>query len=102
MYKSNDEAYPPADALTLPPRRGRRPTTIRGPLHLQCDDNRDDALLRELIQEAAVWPGVQASPLPLGGADLVSLRLDKKLAAGPAPSFITGREFGRVLFGAPT
>lgn len=102
MDKSIDEADPPADALTFPVRKGRRPVTIRGPLHIQRDDNGDEGLLRELIDEVAAWPGVEAFPLPIGSSDLVSLRLDKKLAADPASIFITDREFGRVLFGAPT
>ena len=102
MDKSINEAYPPADALTFPIRRGLRPTTIHGPLHVQVDDHGDDGLLRDLIEEVAVWPGVEARALPIGNSDLVSLRLDKELAAGLGSIFITGREFGRVLFGAPT
>jgi len=102
MDESIDEAHPPADALTFPTRRGMRPTTIHGPLHVQVEDHGDDGLLRDLIEEVAAWPGVEASPLPIGSSDLVSLRLSKELAAGLASIFITGREFGRVLFGAPT
>ena len=102
MDKSIDGAYPPADALTFPIRRGTRPTTIHGPLHIQVEDNGDDGLLRDLIEEVAAWPGVDARPLPIGSSDLVSLRLDQELAADLEPIFITEREFGRVLFGAPT
>jgi len=102
MDRSINEAYPPADALTFPVRRGMRPTTIHGPLHVQVNDNGDDGLLRDLIEEVAAWPGVEASPLPVGSSDLVSLRLDEEFAAGLASIFITDREFGRVLFGAPT
>jgi hypothetical protein len=90
------------EPLTLPRRRGRRPTTIRGPLHVQCSDHGDERLLRDLVGEVIAWPGVEASPLPLGSADLVCLRLNEGQATADRSSFITGTEFGRVLFGAPT
>jgi len=102
MHKVVNQAYPPAGALTFPIRRGVRPTTIHGPLHVQVDGNGDDGLLRDLIEEIAAWPGVDARPFPIGSSDLVSLRLDEEFAAGLASDFITDREFGRVLFGAPT
>ncbi|MBV9488924.1 MAG: hypothetical protein JO069_04260 [Verrucomicrobia bacterium] len=102
MAKSIDERYPPAGALTLPFRRGRRPTTLRGPLHVQAGEHGDDGILRDLVEEVAAWPGVEASPLPIGNSDLVSLRLDKRLATGLGSMLISDREFSRVLFGAPT
>jgi hypothetical protein len=40
--------------------------------------------------------------LPVGSADLVSLQVGEDVANGDPSVFITGREFGRVLFGAPT
>ena len=89
---------------TLSNRRGKRPITIRGPLHVQCSDHGDDGALRHLVKEVVAWPDieVEASPLPVGNADLVSLRVAKEVATGDASVFISGREFGRVLFGAPT
>jgi hypothetical protein len=89
---------------TLSNRRGKRPITIRGPLHVQCSDYGDDRALRHLVEEVMAWPDieVEASPLPVGSADLVSLRVAKDVATGDASIFISGREFGRVLFGAPT
>jgi hypothetical protein len=86
----------------FPNRPGRRPITIRGPLHVQCGDYGDDRALRRLVEDVAAWPDVEASPLPIGSADLVSLRVAKEAATGDPSAFITGREFGRVLFGAPT
>jgi hypothetical protein len=87
---------------SLPNRRGKRPITIRGPLHVQCSDNGDDRALRRLVDEVITWPHVEASPLPVGRADLVSLRISEDVATGDPSVFITGREFGRALFGAPT
>lgn len=90
------------DALNLPIRTGKRPITIRGPLHVQCSNHGDDRLLRQLVEEVANWPGIEARPFPVGSADLVSFRVGEDLATDDASIFITGREFGRVLFGAPT
>ena len=87
---------------SLPNRRGKRPITIRGPLHVQCGDHGDDRELRHLVDEVIAWPHIEAGPLPVGSLDLVSLQVGEEVATGDPGVFITGREFGRVLFGAPT
>ena len=90
------------DPVSIPVRKGKRPITIRGPLHVQCSDNSDDILLRKLVAEVAAWPGVEASPWPVGTGELVSLRVEENRASDDSANFITGTEFARVLFGAPT
>jgi hypothetical protein len=102
MNKVQNETHLPTGSHTLPIRRGRRPTTIRGPLHVQCSDNGDENLLRELVEEVTTWPGVEAGPRSVGSGEPVSLRVNEDLATDDRSTFITGREFGRVLFGAPT
>jgi hypothetical protein len=88
---------------SLPNRRGKRPITIRGPLHVQCGDHGDDQKLRHLVDEVMLWPHVEAAgSLPAGSSDLVSLQVDEEVATDDPSVFITGREFGRVLLGAPT
>ena len=87
---------------SLPIRKGNRPITIRGPLHVQCSDNNDARLLRELVEEVTAWPGIEARPSPVGSGELVSLRIDESLASDDLSNFITGKEFARVLFGAPS
>src|SRR5208337_2856288 len=91
-----------ANPGSLPIRKGKRPVTVRGPLHVQCSDNSDNMLLRELVEEVTGWPGIEASPLPVGGGGLVSFRIDEGLASDDLSNFINGTEFARVLFGAPT
>jgi hypothetical protein len=83
-------------------RRGKRPITIRGPLHVQCGDYGDDMALRHLLDEVIAWPHIEADPLPIGSANLLSLKVGEEAATADPSAFITGREFGRVLFGAPT
>jgi len=87
---------------SLPYRQGKRPRTIRGPLHVQSDDNEDDRTLRSLVKEVVTWPGIEPALLPVGSSSLVSLQVDKEVATADQSVFITEREFGRVLFGAPT
>jgi hypothetical protein len=83
-------------------RRGKRPITIRGPLHVQCDDYGEDTALRHLLDEVIAWPHIETSPLPIESANLLSLKVGEEVASADPSVFITGREFGRVLFGAPT
>jgi hypothetical protein len=92
----------PTHLATLPIRKGKRPITVRGPLHVQCSDNNDNRILRELVEEVAAWPGIEATDSPVGSGDLVSLRIAEDLASNDSANFIIGREFARVLFGAPT
>jgi hypothetical protein len=87
---------------SLPNRRGKRPVTIRGPLHVQCGNHGDDRELHHLVDEVIAWPDIEAGPLPVGSAGLVSLKVGEEVATADPSAFITGREFGRVLFGAPT
>jgi hypothetical protein len=87
---------------SLPTRPGKRPLTIQGPLHVQCDGHGDDEMLRQLVTRVRAWPGVEAGPLPIGSANLVSLKLRKDYAPDDPTVFIGRREFGRILFGAPT
>ena len=88
--------------LNLPIRRGKRPITVRGPLHVQCNDNRDDRPLRRLVDEVIAWPDLEAGPLPVGSTDQISLKIREEVATAEPSVFIAGREFARVLFGAPT
>jgi hypothetical protein len=91
-----------SNPLTLPRRKGRRPITIRGPLHVQCSDYGDDCAVRRLVEQVMAWPHIEAGPLPVGSANMVSLHIAEDVATDDPHVFIAGREFGRVLFGAPT
>ena len=87
---------------SLPLRNGKRPITVRGPLHVQCSENSNEMLLGELVDEVAAWTGVQAAPLPDGSGGLVSLGITEDLASSDSANFISENEFAKVLFGAPT
>jgi hypothetical protein len=87
---------------SLPIRKGKRPITVRGPLHVQCSDNHDETLLFGLVEEVVAWSGVEASPWPVGRSELLSLRIAEDMANNNSANFISGNEFARVLFGAPS
>jgi hypothetical protein len=89
-------------APSLPNRRGKRPITIGRPIHVQCGDHGDGKALRDLVDEVIAWPDIEAGPLPIGSADLISFQVGENAATGEPSVFITEREFGRVLFDAPT
>jgi hypothetical protein len=86
----------------LPNRRGKRPLTIGRPLHVQCDDHGDVGALRGLVAEVSAWPHIETGSLLTGSEDLISLQVTQNVATEDPSVFITGREFGRVLFSAPT
>ena len=88
-------------APSLPNRRGKRPITVGCPIHVQCTDHGDDRALRDLVEEVIAWPDIETGPLR-SSADLISLQVDEDVASRDRSVFITGREFGRVLFSAPT
>ena len=79
---------------SLPNRRGKRPVTIRGPLHVQCGDYGDGIALRHLVDEVIAWPDIEAGPLPVGSADLVSLQVGEEVATGDPSVFITAGSSG--------
>ena len=102
MDRSESVKTPTNITPSLPNRRGKRPLTIVSPLHVQCSDHGDDKALRDLVNEVIAWPDIEAGPLPVGSADLISFQVGEDVATGDPSVFIAGREFGRVLFGAPT
>src|ERR1700730_17019704 len=102
MHRDKSEKTVIPISPVFPTRRGKRPITISGPLHVQCGDHGDDRELRHLVDEVIAWPHIEAGPLPVGSADLVSLQVGEEVATDDPAVVITGREVGRVLFGAPT
>src|ERR1700692_4616183 len=102
MDRSESVKTPINITPSLPNRRGKRPLTIVSPLHVQCSDHGDDKALRDLVNEVIAWPDIEAGPLPIGSADLISFQVGENVATGEPSVFITEREFGRVLFDTPT
>ena len=86
----------------LPRRNGLRPETLRGPLHIQCDGHGDPQYLVELTTVALSWPYVETNLPNNNSSSTIPLRLEETAAGYNFAAFISPREFGCVLIGAPT
>ena len=87
---------------SIPTRKGIRPKTIRGPLHVQCDGSGDARHFCQLIAEVLSWPNVGCVPSLADSPDLISIHL--KQGQGPTDSLgvIAVRRFAQVYLQAPT
>jgi len=86
----------------LPVRKGSRPATVRGPLHIQCNGHGDRQYLHQLVTYVLSWPHIESMPPSGSLPDTIPIRLDEATAANDSTAFISPREFARVLLGAPT
>ena len=86
----------------LPHRKGSRPTTLRGPLHIQCNGLGNRQYLDELTAAVLSWPYVERNPSLPAPPNTLPIRLHETVARNDFDAFISPREFARVLLGAPT
>src|SRR5258708_36219622 len=84
----------------LPVRKGARPKTIIGLLHVQCNRHGDPKYLKQLLNHILSWPYIE--PTPSNQVDKVSIRLQEIVAIYDSSAFISRTEFARVLLAAPT
>jgi len=84
----------------LPRRKGPRPATLRGPLHIQSNGHGDPQHLDELTNAALSWPGVESNLA--NSSNTIPFRLKGTAAGYNFAAFLSPREFGRILTGAPT
>ena len=87
------------DGYDLPCRTGARPETLCGPLHIQCAGHGDPKFLEQLVSDVPSWPHIEARP---ASPDIIPIRLEQGAAPEESESFLSAREFARVMFGAPT
>jgi hypothetical protein len=92
------DPFPPD---TIPVRRGSRPKTLIGPLHIQCNGHGDPKYLNQLVDDVLTWPHVESTP-PASRLDTIPIRLEEAATTSNSSAFISTREFARVLLGAPT
>jgi hypothetical protein len=86
----------------LPARKGRRPQTFRGPLHIQCNGYGDSRYLKKLVDQVLTWPHIEFTPTPVSPPDTISIRLAEMAPTEECSAFLKSREFGRVFLRAPT
>jgi len=87
---------------SLPARKGPRPQTIRGPLHIQCNGHGNSIYVSQLVDEVLTWPHIETAPSSVRHLDTILIRLFEIATTNEPSAFTTAREFARVLFGAPT
>jgi hypothetical protein len=85
----------------LPVRKGQRPQTIRGPLHIQCNGHGDSKYVNQLVDQVLTWPHIESSPPPVSPPNTIPIRLAEMVATDEPSAFLTAREFGRVHLGVP-
>jgi hypothetical protein len=86
----------------IPVRKGARPKTIIGPLHVQCSGHGDPKYLKQLLNDILSWPYIEPTPTAPNHLDKVSIRLQGIAATNDSSPFIGGTEFAQVLLPAPT
>ena len=87
---------------TIPKRKGTKPPTICGPLHLQCGGSGDAKYLRKLMTEVLSWPDVQFTPPIVRSPDLISIRLKRDEGPIGSSAATSVREFAKVYLEAAT
>ena len=87
---------------SIPARKGTRPSTIRGPLHIQCDGIEDTKYLRRLISEVLAWPQIESTPPIVSAPDLISIHLKRSQGANSSLTTTAVKEFAKVYLEAPT
>jgi hypothetical protein len=87
---------------TIPTRKGARPRTMVGPLHIQCNGHGDPKYLKQLVHDVLTWPYIESTPPFSSPPDTISIRLEEVATSSDSSAFISPREFARVLLGAPT
>jgi hypothetical protein len=97
-----DMIVAPVGSNSLQRRKGTKPRTLRGPLHIQCNEHGDPKYLNQLVEEVLTWPHVESFPSVVNRRRTISIRLKQIAAASDPSAFLTGREFARVLLKAPT
>jgi hypothetical protein len=86
----------------MPTRKGIRPKTIRGPLHIQCDRYGDVRHFRELVAEVLGWPYVGCTPSLASFPDFVSIHLEQGFGTDGSVADAAVKKFAQVYLAAPT
>jgi hypothetical protein len=86
---------------SIPARKGTRPRTICGPIHIQCDGSEDTKYLRTLFSEVLIWPHVESTPPIVSYPDLISIHLKRTQDANSSLTTTAVKEFAKVYLEAP-
>jgi hypothetical protein len=101
LEKQQDIKPDPRALRDLPARKGSRPKTLRGPLHIQCSGHGDRKYIDQLVRDVLSWPHVEVLADSINPT-AIPCRFQENAATLDSAPFISAREFARVLLGAPT
>jgi hypothetical protein len=101
MSRSENKTAGRFASSALPVRKGARPKTIVGPLHIQCNRYGDPKYLKQLIDDVLSWPHIESATVA-SPVDTIPIRLEEVATGSDSSAFISAREFARVLLGVPT
>jgi len=102
MQNCNDIMLAPTRSDNLPLRKGTRPKTIRGPLHIQDSGYGDPKYLNEFVDEILTWPHIESVAPSVSCPDTIRIRINQRTITSDPAAFLTTREFARVLVVATT
>lgn len=86
----------------LPARKGPRPEAIRGPLHVQCNENINSTYVDQLLDQVVTWPHIEPAPTLGSRPHIFRIRVIDTAVTNEPSAFLAAREFGRVLLELPT
>jgi hypothetical protein len=81
---------------SIPARKGTRPHTICGPIHIQCDGSEDTKYLGTLFSEVLTWPHVESTPPIANYPDIISIHLKQAQGANSSQTTTAVKEFAKV------
>jgi len=92
----------PRSLQDLPVRKTSRPKTLRGPLHIQCSGHGSRKYIDQLVRDVLSWPHIAPLSDISNPPTTIPIRFEENAAMLDSAPFFSGREFARVLLGAPT
>ena len=100
--EGQDIKLDPRALQDLPVRKTARPKTLRGPLHIQYSGHGNRKYLDQLVRDVLSWPHIDALSDASNLPTAIPIRFEENAATLDSATFISAREFARVLLGAPT
>jgi hypothetical protein len=102
LEKRDDSNLDASNLRDLPARKGSRPKTLCGPLHIQCGGHGDHKYVNQLVKDVLSWPLIETVPNSQDPTASIPIRFEEGAATLDSAPYISAREFARVLQGALT
>jgi hypothetical protein len=102
LEKIDDNNLDTLNLRDLPARKGSRPKTLRGPVHIQCGGHGDHKYVDQLVKDVLSWPHIETVLDSQGPSATIPIRFEEGAATLDSAPCISTREFARVLLEAPT